>query len=140
MDPPRADRAAVFIVRDHRILLIHRQKGGEVYDAVPGGTVEKGESPTNAAAREVLEETGLQVTLTGPVLSLTNEGRREYYFDAINVSGEPVLGGPEVERHSPENAYVLGWVDIEDLAANPIRPDALRRWMGERDWSGVGRP
>ena len=65
MAEPLADRACVFIIRDGRLLLMHRAKKGEVYDAVPGGTVEPGERPEDTAVREIQEETSLDVTL-GP--------------------------------------------------------------------------
>jgi ADP-ribose pyrophosphatase YjhB (NUDIX family) len=137
MTAPRGDRAAVFILRDRKILLVHRLRHGSAYDAVPGGTIEENESPGRAAVREILEETGLRVALAGPVLVLRNEGRTEFYFDAEQVEGEPVLGGPEARRHSPGNRYELGWVDLERIGSRPILPSSLRAWMTERDWGSV---
>jgi 8-oxo-dGTP diphosphatase len=137
-DRPKGDRAAVFIVRDGRLLVFHRRKGGETYDAIPGGTLEAGETPAEAAVREIHEETGLRVTLSGPVLELHNQGRRETYFDALTVTGEPRLGGPEKWRNSPENAYTLDWVPLAGIGSRPIQPGALRRWLSGRDWSRLG--
>jgi len=131
---PRGDRAAVLIVRDGHLLLLRRQKHGEVYDALPGGTLEPGETPEVAAIREIEEETGLRVRLTGPVLTLENEGRRETYFDAVEAVGEPVLGGPEARRNSAGNRYTLGWVALGEVPRRPLRPDALRAWLAARDW------
>jgi len=136
--PPKGDRAAVFIVRDGNLLVFHRRKNGEVYDAIPGGTLEPGETPAEAAIREIGEETGLRVTLSEPVLELTNQGRRETYFDALTAVGEPRLGGPEKRRNSPENAYTLGWVPLAEAGGRPIQPEALRRWIAARDWSRLG--
>ena len=134
MPAPPSDRAAVFIIQNRSILLLHRVKNGEVYDAVPGGTVEKGETPSAAAIREIKEETGLTVTVTRPVLTLTNQGRTEFYFDAVETVGTPELGGPEAERNSPQNHYVLETVPISRLGERAIRPQALKRWMVNRDW------
>lgn len=135
--PPRGNRAAVFVVRHGRLLVIHRRKHGEDYVAIPGGTVERGEDAEAAACRELREETGLRTRVRGPVLVLENQGRRELYFDAVGASGEPVLGGPEARRNSPENRYVLGWVDLADIGRLPVRPDALRAWLAGRDWDPV---
>ena len=131
---PRGDRAVVFIVRDGSLLLFRRHKLGEDYFAVPGGTVEPGETPEEAAVREMAEETGLGVTVGDPVMTIENEGRREIYYDALRAEGEPRLGGPEAERNSPENSYALTWVPLEDLERYPVRPAPLARWLAERDW------
>jgi 8-oxo-dGTP diphosphatase len=135
MPRPPSDRAAVFLRRGESLLLIRRVKFGEVYDAIPGGKIEPGETPGEAAAREVMEETGLTVSLTGPVLTLHNQGRVETYFDGIPGKGDAVLGGPEAAKNSPENSYSLEWVPVGDLSDRPIRPEALRGWMAARDWS-----
>lgn len=123
-------------MRDGQLLVIHRHKRGESYDAIPGGKLETGETPEEAAVREVAEETGLVIRVGAPVLVLDNEGRRESYFDAVEAKGEPVLGGPEAERHSPENSYVLGWVVLGSLAQLPIRPKAVKDWLVSRNWTG----
>lgn len=135
MTPPRGDRAAVFIRRDGKILLLYRRKDGRVYDAVPGGTIQTGESPAQAAVREIKEETGLTIKVDGPVLTLQNQDRTEYYFDAYSVTGTPALGGEEAERNSAQNRYVLMWVELEALGRRPVMPPELREWMAVRDWS-----
>ncbi len=99
---------------------MHRVKKGEVYDAVPGGTVEAGESPEETGVREIQEETSMEVTLGRRVLVLSNQGRQEHYFDAVTVTGDPVLGGPEALRNSPENLYELAWVPLGEVASRPF--------------------
>jgi len=54
----------VLVYRDHKVLLAKRlapDKPGCGLWAMPGGTVEPGETPEQAAEREVNEETGLEV-------------------------------------------------------------------------------
>jgi 8-oxo-dGTP pyrophosphatase MutT (NUDIX family) len=55
----RPSVSAVIFDRRGRLLLQQRSDGGQW--GLPGGSVEIGESVTEAAAREVLEETGLTV-------------------------------------------------------------------------------
>jgi 8-oxo-dGTP diphosphatase len=58
--------AAVLLVdRDGALLMQHRDEHAPVSPnqwGLPGGRIEAGESPDEAARREVLEETGLKVT------------------------------------------------------------------------------
>jgi ADP-ribose pyrophosphatase YjhB (NUDIX family) len=54
-------RAQVVVLRDGLILLARHERPGSRYWVLPGGEVEPGESPEQAAVREMLEETGLEV-------------------------------------------------------------------------------
>lgn len=48
------------VVKDNNILLIKRKKTeGMLFWAFPGGKIESGETPENAAVREIFEETGV---------------------------------------------------------------------------------
>jgi len=54
-------RVSAIILKDDKILLIHRKKNGEEYWVFPGGGVEDTETPEQGIIREVKEETGLDV-------------------------------------------------------------------------------
>ncbi len=68
-------------VRDDRgrLLLIHKVDND--FWALPGGAVELGESVADAAVREVEEETGVTVELTGLVGIYTDPGHVIAYDD-----------------------------------------------------------
>ena len=53
----------VIILNQGKILLIHRLKSGQEYYVLPGGSIEKGETPQQAAIREIKEETNLDIYL-----------------------------------------------------------------------------
>ena len=54
--------ADVFVLRDGKMLLLKRRGGlGDGVWYLPGGIVEPGEDPRDAAARETLEESGLHI-------------------------------------------------------------------------------
>lgn len=54
---------AVFVVAEGKVLLLHHRKLQKWLP--PGGHIEPGELPDEAAVREVREETGLEVELVG---------------------------------------------------------------------------
>ena len=61
-EPNRLTVAVAIIVEQSCVLLVHRRANdGAPPWVLPGGKVEPGESAGQAAAREVLEETGLTV-------------------------------------------------------------------------------
>ena len=72
--------------------------------SIPGGAVEVGESLAEACAREVAEETGLQVRV-GPMVEVIerilrdDRGRVEYHYVLIDfVCSSPRLGAPGRRR------------------------------------------
>lgn len=68
--------AGAFIVKDEKILFLKHKKYG--FWLQPGGHVEPGETPDEAAVRETLEETGLKV-------EVIDEEERFENFSAIDL-------------------------------------------------------
>ena len=56
-------RAAVVLLQDDKIALVERHRAGLHYFTFPGGHVEPGETPEQAAVRETREELGLDVSI-----------------------------------------------------------------------------
>ena len=112
------------IVAGGRVLLMHRRKRGEDYYMVPGGSIEPGETQEEAATREAKEETGLDVKLERKLGTSDDDGRLGHYFLATEFAGEQRVGGPELDRMSPENRYDLEWVEVGRLREIDLRPAA----------------
>ena len=113
-----------------RLLLVHqvdRQQWGTV-----GGAVEPGESPAEAAVREALEETGLEVELTelvaalgGPDFEMTYPNGDEcayisIVFDARVVGGELVADGVEVSQCAWFTSSELATADISAVSRSVL--------------------
>src|SRR5258708_35898720 len=62
------------------LLLLHRKDNDKW--TMPGGTLDFGASLTHCAVREVLEETGLQIHITGPIGTYTDPHTLIAYRDA----------------------------------------------------------
>lgn len=86
--------AGVAFVADGRVLLLQRGAGGDYpgHWAFPGGHVEPGESPEDAARREVLEETGHTVVGALRQVGYSDAGASRFTTYAQAVAPfEPVL-------------------------------------------------
>lgn len=140
-DAPAANSIVVAVtafVRDEtgRLLLI-RRTDNDLY-AIPGGALELGETLTQTVQREVVEETGVAVKVTGligvysdpeHVIEFTDgEVRQEF---SICFRADPTGGDL---RTSDESKEVL-WVAPSDLDALNIHPSIrlrIRHGLDER--------
>lgn len=107
-------RTSAVILKDNKILLMHRKKNGEEYWVFPGGGVEDTETAEEGIIREVKEETNLDVLECKLAFIAYNEAvKREEPFYLCKVSdGTPEIVGEEKEKNSPDNWYQLEWVEI----------------------------
>lgn len=95
------------------ILLIRHVNGG--HWAFPKGHVEKGETEEQTALREILEETGLTVTLdTGFRTVVTYSPKRGVMKDVVYFAAE-VVGG--VAQMQVEEVSDMRWVALSDTDA-----------------------
>lgn len=122
--------ARVIILNQGKILLIHRIKSDQEYYVLPGGSIEKGENHQQAAIREIKEETNFDITLDKLLWKIeekvNGEVRVGYYFLAKEFTGNLRLGGPELQRQSNSNQYLLEWVPVTKLKAYLLYPKGLK--------------
>jgi 8-oxo-dGTP diphosphatase len=101
--------AAFCLVRDGRLLTV--RKAGSTRFMLPGGKIDPGESPRDAAVREVMEEVGVDVSDVGTPL-----GR---FHDV--AANEP-------------DAWVDATIYVADLreqdSPSPLAEIAEQRWLG----------
>lgn len=132
-DAPRANSivvAVTAIVRNDtgELLMIERTDNGRW--AVPGGAQDVGESVVDAVRREVLEETGIDVEVTG-LSGVYSDPRHVIAYDDGEVRQEFSLCfharpiGGEL-RASSESAQAR-WVPAAQLAALDIHPSMRLR-------------
>ncbi|MFD0362672.1 NUDIX hydrolase [Nocardia sp. GCM10030253] len=118
-----------------RVLMIHRTDNDKY--SIPGGGQEIGETVAAAVVREVQEETGIDVEVTG-ILGVFSDPDHVISYDDGEVRQEfsicfyarPVGGEP---RTSSESKAVR-WVAPEDLSSLDVHPSIqLRIQQGMRD-------
>lgn len=114
---PLTELAGCLIIQKGKLFLLHREDEG--WWEVPGGKVNKDESPTQAAVRETREETGVEVELKKP-----------FYSGEFQKDGEMFLWHgyiAEVKEGEPESKEDIftdsGWFTAEDLDEADTAPN-----------------
>jgi ADP-ribose pyrophosphatase YjhB (NUDIX family) len=115
--------------QDGRILLTRRSiNPGRGLWTFPGGFVDFGETVTDAAVRETLEETGLEVDLTGLLNVYSYPGSPVIIVYTARVRGGTLTPCAENDRLEWVTPGEIPW----ETLAFPSTREALREWAGSR--------
>lgn len=107
---------------DGRFLLVLRTKNPEAGCwTVPGGVVEPGETLQEAAAREVLEETGIIVRIKQEVWSLTQPAAPDTIYEIHDFLAEPIGG----VLCAGDDAGGARWFTAEEMRHAPLTHDLV---------------
>ena len=117
----KRNRAAGIVIKDNKVLVMHRINKGDEYWVFPGGGQEDGETPEQTAVREIDEETTLKVKPGKLVYHIKWDTDEENFFYLCEyISGEPQLipDSEEFEQmKAGEQVYEPMWIDIDKLSA-----------------------
>ena len=115
-------RAGIVLIQDGNVALIERHRAGLDYYVFPGGGVDEGESPEQAAIREAMEELGVEVAIQQKVAVIhLGQKSRQVYFLVQQTGGEFGTGaGEEYTGADPDSSdegiYIPVWMPIAELS------------------------
>jgi 8-oxo-dGTP diphosphatase len=117
-------RAGVVLIEDDKVALIERHRAGLDYYVFPGGGMDLGETPEQAAVREAQEELGVEVAILRELATIHFDQSTQVYYLVERVSGEFGTGtGEEFTDADPtdphEGIYVPVWMPIDELPQQP---------------------
>jgi mutator protein MutT len=115
------NRSAGIVAKDGKVLVMHRVNKGDEYWVFPGGGVEAGETPEQAAVREIAEETSIIVTPGRFVYHITwDTGEENFFYLCDYVSGEvhlPMDSEEHQQAKAGDQVYEPMWIDIDRLSS-----------------------
>ena len=125
-------RAQCIVHRKNRLLMVRHRHHGEEWWCLPGGGIEQGETPAEAAIRELKEECCVDGTIvreTGIVVYSPDDRAHTFLVDIGNQ--KPTLG---TDPDYPQNKQVL--VDLKWLKLSQI-PERDRAFLWAAGLLGV---
>jgi len=120
------------VFNEGRVLLVRRGKApSKGLWAIPGGSVELGESLQEAAEREILEEAGIVVKAREPVCTFDvierdDAGRVRFHYVIVDLAADYLDG----DLRSGDDALEARWVspgELETLTVNERTRRLLER-------------
>lgn len=135
-------RAAAIITHNGKILF-HKNTAEEHY-ALVGGRVQINESSDDTVKREIMEELGKEIELTGYVATVENffEARGKKYHEIMFVHEAEfvdqadkmittTIQNIELENIAKGKHIQYEWIDIADLDGYDIRPNIIKSVLKE---------
>jgi ADP-ribose pyrophosphatase YjhB (NUDIX family) len=118
----------VVVFRDEQVLLVKRAKPPKAGQwSLPGGAQKLGETLADAARREVLEETGLEIELGEIVATLDlidrdDDGRVRHHYTLVDFTAEAHAGTPA----PGDDAADARWFAPDELDGLGLWSETLR--------------
>lgn len=120
-------RPAILIIENQKILTMQYNYGGQEVYNLPGGNLELGEHLSDALAREMQEELGIEVSVGEMILvgEIYFEARKKHtlhlLFEGKITSGIPTLNPKET------SALAIKWLNINDLDKINLYPNLSKQ-------------
>lgn len=116
MQRPKVGIGVILLNNEGNILIGKRKGSHAPYYSIPGGHLEMGESFEEAAIKEILEETGMQIT-NPQVINVTNNLRtyeqEGIHFISVNLLVKEFEGSPKIME--PDKCESWEWMDPKNL-------------------------
>jgi 8-oxo-dGTP pyrophosphatase MutT (NUDIX family) len=125
------------VVKDGRLLMVLQRRPYGVHWEAPSGYYEAGESLEEAAAREALEEAGVEVDVGAFVCTFVWERETDHRRNVlVYFEGAPRDSGAQPRPQTEEDIEAADYVDpyaLEGGDLHPICRAILDRWWRTRE-------
>lgn len=148
----KRSRSVAIVVRNGKILMERVVYFGREFYTVPGGGIEEGETPEQAALRELKEECGLEGRIIRPLaVQHKFDGSTEYSFEVEVPEDQEAITGYDPEEVTSENPPLkeVLWMSLREISERDraflwfyglltVEPffEELKSWGGEISYPG----
>ena len=119
IDPDLAhcDGASMVVLNQNKVLLVRRGRPpfARLW-SLPGGRIERGETPGEAARRELKEETGVEADVEGVLDRVTVSAPGDKTYRLTVFYGRLVNGALK----AGDDALTAEWVHLDEVEARPM--------------------
>jgi ADP-ribose pyrophosphatase YjhB (NUDIX family) len=120
------------VLREDKLLVMRRDKFGERYYTLIGGSMAPGETTDQTAKRELLEETSMKLVSAKPVFK--EEAGDPYgtqYIYLCECEGDELALSPDSEEAKinelGQNIYTPEWMRIDEFKSVSFRSERLKQ-------------
>lgn len=133
-------RAAGIIIHNGKVL-VHKNIN-ETYYALIGGRVQVGESSADTVIREIFEELGKKVEITGYVATIENffGFRNSNYHEILFVHRAEFIENEDkkieetIKNIEGREFLQYEWLDLDKIDEYEIRPAVMKKVLKEKNW------
>lgn len=131
-------RAAAIIIHNNK-LLVHKNKNDDYY-ALLGGRVKFGENSEETIKREILEETGKEIEITGYISTIENFFEMDHakYHEIIFVYKAEFMDEKDkliqdvIPNAEGKEYLYYKWLDLNDLDNIDLKPKVIKSILKEK--------
>lgn len=126
--------ARAIIIRNEKLLVMKRNKFGDIYYALVGGGLDPGETPEQALIREVKEEASMRLTRFRKVFIESAWGRfgDQHVYLCEDPGGDPLLRSDTTEAKLNKigvNTFEPMWLEISQIPKVKFRSPNLHKHL-----------
>lgn len=139
MDKQNTTARGVIYDNQGKILMIERHKANQHYFVLPGGHAAPNEEPEAALAREIYEETGLNIDVQKLLYTSDDDiyhNDQRIYLCAYNGNAQPALRPDSIEAKlqaaGEPQRWQPGWFELSELKGSIVYPEGLIDYL-EKD-------